>query len=659
MTNELIGVISNEGELEGVLEDDSFNVKVQITETGPRGLPGSDGYTPIKGIDYFDGIDGEQGPKGDTGDTGLKGDQGPKGDTGDVGPKGDKGDTGEQGPRGLQGPKGDPFVYDDFTPTQLEGLKGPQGIQGPKGDKGDIGLRGPEGPQGVKGDTGSRGAQGEIGPRGPEGEIGPQGEQGIQGEIGPEGPRGPEGPKGDKGDPFIYTDFTQPQLEGLRGPKGDKGDKGDDGVDGTVSFDELTISQKSELTGGLRDDIAEELQADTVSIVNVPPSNVFANVPASMLSYETFTPDTLKVVSIIEKNALFSGNYYSSNRPLVGLYKNDNNYIRLYISGYDVKLENKVSGVSTNITYNNAVNSINPLSDVHITLDLIRKKIELKGLNNTRALVTIIDEDISSFDLSALDSFKIMSGAGKHTGNQFNIYVRINEYFDYEPLLLEHMRVNDYNSLPIIDKGTGIYPATSINLGGTITNTISNTHKIADVNMESYRYFAMQGNNASISSLTNTTIVTRFKVTSMTEGTYFGNGAASAAIVVDEDNNIIYKSNGTFVPELNKWYYLSNSTNNATGYFASYGMRAFGTFTIEVEGLYIGYPRSQNMCAETWNGSYFTGALPFKGTNVTFTTMSPHTSQTGKYIPIGCMELDAYGNIMMYNGDNWLKINND
>ena len=42
MSNKLIGVI----------EDNSFNVQVQITE---RGLPGKDGYTPIKGIDYFDG----------------------------------------------------------------------------------------------------------------------------------------------------------------------------------------------------------------------------------------------------------------------------------------------------------------------------------------------------------------------------------------------------------------------------------------------------------------------------------------------------------------------------------------------------------------------------------------------------------------------------
>ena len=73
MNDELIGVISNEGELEGVIEDDNFNVKVQITESGPRGLPGSDGYTPIKGIDYFDGIDGEQGIQGEKGTDGKDG----------------------------------------------------------------------------------------------------------------------------------------------------------------------------------------------------------------------------------------------------------------------------------------------------------------------------------------------------------------------------------------------------------------------------------------------------------------------------------------------------------------------------------------------------------------------------------------------------------
>ena len=37
--------------------------------------------------------------------------------------KGEKGDQGIQGIQGIQGEKGDPFIYDDFTPEQLEALK--------------------------------------------------------------------------------------------------------------------------------------------------------------------------------------------------------------------------------------------------------------------------------------------------------------------------------------------------------------------------------------------------------------------------------------------------------------------------------------------------------------------------------------------------------
>lgn len=62
--------------------------------TGPQGIPG---YTPIKGVDYFDGT------KGDTGSTGAVGSQGIQGIQGVSGIKGDKGDTGEQGPEGKPG----------------------------------------------------------------------------------------------------------------------------------------------------------------------------------------------------------------------------------------------------------------------------------------------------------------------------------------------------------------------------------------------------------------------------------------------------------------------------------------------------------------------------------------------------------------------------
>lgn len=53
MSNKLTGIISSEGALKGVIEDDNLDVNVQIIGSGPRGLPGSDGYTPIKGVDYM------------------------------------------------------------------------------------------------------------------------------------------------------------------------------------------------------------------------------------------------------------------------------------------------------------------------------------------------------------------------------------------------------------------------------------------------------------------------------------------------------------------------------------------------------------------------------------------------------------------------------
>ena len=71
------------GEIKGPKGD-----KGDTGEQGPQGIQGEqgpagqDGYTPIKGVDYFDGeqgpqgIQGEQGPKGDKGEQGIAGNDG-------------------------------------------------------------------------------------------------------------------------------------------------------------------------------------------------------------------------------------------------------------------------------------------------------------------------------------------------------------------------------------------------------------------------------------------------------------------------------------------------------------------------------------------------------------------------------------------------------
>ena len=52
-----------------------------------------------------------------------------------------------------------------------------------------------------------------------------------------------------KGEPFTYADFTDEQLLFLKGEPGKDGKDGQDGQDGTVSFDELTDTQKAMLKG--------------------------------------------------------------------------------------------------------------------------------------------------------------------------------------------------------------------------------------------------------------------------------------------------------------------------------------------------------------------------------------------------------------------------
>ena len=130
--------------------------------------------------------------------------------------------------------KGDPFLYEDFTPEQLEGLRGPQGEPGPLtfADFTPEQIEILRGPQGVKGATGSRGPQGIQGPIGPIGPIGPQGEIGPIGPIGPQGEKGATGSKGATGAKGDKGDTGPIGPQGIKGDKGDVGPIGPEGPQG-------------------------------------------------------------------------------------------------------------------------------------------------------------------------------------------------------------------------------------------------------------------------------------------------------------------------------------------------------------------------------------------------------------------------------------------
>lgn len=98
MLSEDVAEMTSEDKIQGVVTSYmNNNAQMLKGKDGRDGIDGQDGYTPRKGIDYFDGA------------------------------------------------KGEPFTYKDFTPAQLEALKGEKGDKGEKGEKGEKGDKGNDG----------------------------------------------------------------------------------------------------------------------------------------------------------------------------------------------------------------------------------------------------------------------------------------------------------------------------------------------------------------------------------------------------------------------------------------------------------------------------------------------------------------------------------
>jgi hypothetical protein len=142
-------------------------------------LKGEDGYTPVKGVDYFDGKDGAPGANGKDGADGKDGKDGVDGA---------KGADGKDGASISHYWNGTALVISSASGTSpgvdLKGAKGdtgPQGTKGDKGDKGDTGSQGAGGPQGPKGDTGPQGPKGDKGDTGANGKDGADGKTPVKG----------------------------------------------------------------------------------------------------------------------------------------------------------------------------------------------------------------------------------------------------------------------------------------------------------------------------------------------------------------------------------------------------------------------------------------------------------------------------------------------
>ena len=217
-----------------------ISIKGEKGDRGEKGEKGNDGYTPIKGVDYFDGEKGDKGDKGEPGYTPRKGV-----DYFD-GAKGDKGEDG-------------------YTP-----VKGIDYFDGEKGDKGEPGYTPRKGVDYFDGEKGEKGDKGEPGAKGEKGDKGNDGYTPVKGVDyfdGDKGDKGEKGDKGDKGEPGADGYTPVKGIDYFDGAKGEKGDKGD-----TYT---LTDTDKADIAAQVEVRV-ESFTPDEILAICVPTDKDFA-----------------------------------------------------------------------------------------------------------------------------------------------------------------------------------------------------------------------------------------------------------------------------------------------------------------------------------------------------------------------------------------------
>lgn len=191
---------------------------------GKDGAPGEAGYTPVKGVDYFDGVDGAPGKDGSDG---APGKDGKDGYTPQKGIDYFDGEPGKDGAPGKDGKDG----ADGYTPIKgVDYFDGEPGAPGKDGEPGKDGAPGKDGYTPVKGVDYFDGEPGAPGKDGKDGEPGKDGYTPVKGKDYFDGVNGKDGYTPVKG--VDYFDGK----DGKDGVDGKNGTDGKNGVDGKNAY---------------------------------------------------------------------------------------------------------------------------------------------------------------------------------------------------------------------------------------------------------------------------------------------------------------------------------------------------------------------------------------------------------------------------------------
>lgn len=420
-----------------------------------------------------------------------------------------------------------------------------------------------------------------------------------------------------------------------------------------------------------QDGTTKALADNKSHVLKVSPNSVFtsANTIGELTSKRNFVFSDIQNATVVIRNVSYLANgtvNYFNLSSVLGFYVSDNTFLRCYIDGYNIKLQLKVNNTFTqNVTWGtiNGTLPINNYGDCAISFDAIAKVFRLYSYNTSSSVITLLDEyDISSWNLSSLTDVYLMTSVSMFTAHAIGAALAVNTPLLLGSYIAAPVQLGFYN----VPQGTSyiedLYLAgTGLTVGGTVTQTISDTDKIVSISNSSAAYFALGPTNMD-DAYGWYHIKMRFS--SVGEGAYFSLGASNPKNIVVESQGLpvalITTSNDKFYPETNTDYdfYFQFGAMQSQSYYRNYGVRAYGDMTVEISEPYMFNAQVQNICAETYNGDEFSGAIPFYGDVSFFDYEYTGTGAPGNLrIPFGTLRT-YLGYIYMWNGTVWKMISN-
>ena len=201
---------------------------------------------------------------------------------------------------------------------------------GPQGPKGDPFLYSDFTPEQLEGLRGPQGEQGIQGPQGLQGEQGPKGDTGEQGPQGIQGEQGIQGPQGLQGEQGPKGDTGEQGPQGLQGEQGIQGPKGDKGEDGLTTAISVNGETYSQSNG-------------TVTLPNYPDISVKANISGQVFTGPVESP-VVKATSYFYTPALVNEGDLTKYYHRLNLGYNGHNYWEFHEYGGDFRFYINTAG---------------------------------------------------------------------------------------------------------------------------------------------------------------------------------------------------------------------------------------------------------------------------------------------------------------------------